>query len=369
MRIGIDMRMAGTGEGIGRYCEELVKNLADIDQGNDYFLLIDRKSAIADKLSIKNSKFNFVKVSSTYYSIAEQTYFIHELNRLNLDIMHFTSFNMPIFYTGKFIVTIHDTIHHRFPGRKKSRYLHRAAYRAVIWTAVKRAQRIIAVSNATKNEIVKTFGVTPEKVKVVYEGIGKALTAEGNEEETLKRHNITKPFLLFVGVWRQYKNLPQLALAFDILKEKYGIDCQLALAGKIDPFYPEIKQAVFGIKNHADIRVLGFVSDEILSGLYRKAKIFVLPSLVEGFGLTGPEAQALGAPVAASDIPALREVLAEGAVYFDPQSAEDMAEKIVKIWNSADLTKDLRRLGFLNAERFNWDKCSRETLNLYKKAS
>lgn len=364
MRIGIDMRMAGTGEGIGRYCEELIRHLGELDRENEYILLVNKFSIF--KLQFSN--FKQVVVRSKYYSLAEQTYFIRELARLNLDLMHFTNFNFPIFYPGKFVVTIHDLIHHQFPGRKKSRYVYRVAYRTVVWTAVHRAEKIIAVSEATKKEIVRTFGIAADKVRVIYEGLSSALRNPADPVEILRRRNITKPFLLYVGVWRQYKNLPRLAEAFDILKQRYGIDCQLVLAGKIDTFYPEIRQAVFMIKHHSDLRAIGPVSDEELAALYKHARFLVLPSFVEGFGLTGIEAQSFGLPVAASDIPVLREVLQDGAIYFDPKSAESMAREVAAAWTDDGMIEQLRDRGLANAKRFDWKTCAAQTLNLYEQA-
>lgn len=360
MRIGIDMRMAGSGEGIGRYCEELVKHLGEIDRENEYYLICND-----NRLSIINNQFKIIRVKSKYYSLMEQAYFIYELSKLNVDLMHFTNFNMPVFYPGKFVVTIHDLIHHQFPGRKKSRYLHRLAYRTVIWTAVHRAEKIIAVSEATKQEIIKTFGVDPDKVQVIYESASEHAASSIENTSILKKYSISKPFVLSVGVWRQYKNIPALARSFDIIKERYNIDCQLVFAGKIDPFYPEIQEAALRIKNSGDIRALGFVPDEDLSTLYRNAKLFVLPSLTEGFGLIGIEAQSAGLAVAASDIPVLREVLGNGAVFFNPKDEQDMAEKIAGLWNDGAARQSLIASGSENIKRFDWKKAAKETLNVY----
>lgn len=348
------MRMAGTGEGIGRYVEELAKYLALVDSENEYFLICTENS----KLQMLNSKFKKITVLSNYYSWAEQTRFVGELNKLKLDLMHFTNFNYPILYRGKFVVTIHDLIHHQFPGQKKSRFFHRLAYRHVIKTAVKRASRVIAVSNATKAEILKIFRVPPERIKVVYEGIDPIF---------FERHPPARsePYLLFVGVWRQYKNLPRLAAAFDILKERH-VDLKLVLAGKIDLFYPEIKTAVFSAKHTRDIRVAGFVPDEELPVLIGGAAVLVLPSLVEGFGLPGIEAQAAGVPVAASDIPVLREVLGAGAEYFDPKSARDMADKIDSILANSRKKEPLIRQGKENAKKYDWQKTAAATLQVYQ---
>lgn len=365
MRIGIDMRMAGTGEGIGRYVEQLVLYLADIDFVNEYFLLVRENL----NLKIKSPKFQFVQVRAPYYSFAEQTSFVGELNKLHLDLVHFANFNVPIFYKGRFVTTIHDIIHHRFPGKKKSRFFHRLAYRYVIRSAINKARRVIAVSESTKTDIIKTFKTRPEKISVIYEGVDDKFSrsrAQAEIESVKQKYGITKPYLLFVGVWRQYKNLPRLAQAFDILKEQYHQNLQLVLAGKIDPFYPEIRQAVLGIKNVREVKALGFVSDDDLVVLYRGATAFVLPSLIEGFGLIGLEAQAAGVPVVASNIPVLKEVLGTGAKYFNPQDQEDMAKCINLVISDKIVQQSLIAAGLRNARRYDWTKTARQTLGVYE---
>ncbi len=382
MRIGIDMRMAGTGEGIARYAEELTTHLAEIDTKNEYYLLVDKTSGFAAKLKIllprrtrlgrENAKFKTIFVGSPYYSWAEQTKFIWELARLKLDLTHFPSFNVPLFYPGKFVVTIHDVIHHHFPGKKKSRFFHRLAYRLAIYSAARRARRVIAVSQATKNEIAKTLGVSPAKIQVIYEGINKKFYEPAPAERLAavkQKYAIRKPYLLFVGVWRQYKNLPRLAQAFDILKGRYQQDFQLVLAGKIDPFYPEIKEAVLSRSSASDIKALGFVPDEDLGALYQGATALVLPSLMEGFGLIGAEAQAVGVPVVASDIPVLREILGEGARYFNPLQPEEMAKQIHSVLTDQGVRERLIKTGQANVAKYNWQTTAQETLKIYQEFS
>ena len=356
MRIGIDMRMAGTGEGIGRYIEEIVRHLGQIDRENEYFLLVNKFSIF----NFQFSNFKQVEVKSRYYSPAEQTRFIFELLKLKLDLVHFPSFNVPIFYPGRFVVTIHDLIHHFYPGKKKSRWFHRLAYKFVMWFAIHRASTIIAVSQTTKRDIMDGFGVSEKKIRVIYEAVDKKFfePVSAQKAEAMKRkYGITKPFFLFCGVWRQYKNLPKLARAFDILKER-GFDYQLVLAGKIDSFNPEIREEVFSIKNASDVLALGFVPEEDLPALYHEAAAFVLPSLMEGFGLITLEAQAAGALVVCSDIPVLHEILGDSAWYFDPTDEKQMARVIA----------DALAAGKAGAlpRRYDWSEAAKQTLESYK---
>src|SRR3989344_6345829 len=229
MRIGLDMRMAGTGEGIGRYVAEVAERLTAMDKKNQYVLLFSDSKIAANFVSQlpRDQVANFQSgvVASKYYSWGEQTKLILERRKLKLDLVHFPNFNVPIFYPGKFVITIHDIIHHYYPGKKKSRFFHRLAYKATIWTAVKRAAKIIAVSEATKGDLIREFNIPDERVEVIYEGISASFFEHHdnmNDIQILQKYSITKPYILTVGVWRQYKNLPNLARAFDILREKYG---------------------------------------------------------------------------------------------------------------------------------------------------
>jgi len=366
MRIAIDMRMAGTGEGIARYVEELVKNLSVLDKQNHYLLLTQKEFDL--KGALANPNFRIVKVRSPYYSIAEQVRLPREISALHPDLVHFPNFNVPLLYRGRFVTTIHDLIHHVFPGKKKSRWFHRAAYRATISSAIARSAKIITVSRSTADTITKTFGVPPEKLSVIYEGVGDEFrTADPDAvQRVLNRLGIKPPYLLFLGVWRQYKNVPLLARAFDILKERGLFGGELVLAGKIDPFYPEIKKEVMSIKHANSIRALGEVRGADLPQLYSGAAGFVLPSLLEGFGLTGIEAQAAGVPVVASNIPVLREVLGEAAVYFDPHDLNDLAKRLTEVLSDKDLRERLIKTGRQRSQEYTWEKMAQQTLQLYE---
>ena len=359
------MRMAGTGEGIGRYIEEVVRWLMRIDLENQYVLIFMSGASVAKRFTDKNANFQTVFTGSKYYSWSEQIGFVRELNALKLDLIHFPSFNAPLLYRGKFVVTIHDLIHHHYPGKTKLRFFHRLAYRLAMRNAVKRAEKIIAVSEATKRDIAAHYGVDSSKLQVVYEGVSERFRESASPEEAArvkKKYGIGKPYILFVGAWRRYKNVPLLARIFDIIRDRHHRDWELVLTGNEDAYYPQVKREVFAIKNKNYIRALGFVPDDDLGALYQGAAVFVLPSGFEGFGLIAVEAQASGTAVVASDISVLREVLADGAEYFEPDKIEEAAEKIVASAGKADLI----RKGKANAARFDWASTAAQTLKIYK---
>jgi glycosyltransferase involved in cell wall biosynthesis len=238
----------------------------------------------------------------------------------------------------------------------------------VLASAIRKSDGIIAVSQSTKREILEYFGVEPSKISVIYEGINKSYGLVDKDKafaQVTQRFNINKPYILYVGVWRRYKNLPNLARAFDRLKER-KIDAQLVLVGEEDPFYPEIKEQITSSKYLSDIKILGRVSDEDLNLLYNAASLFVLPSLAEGFGLTAVEAANCGVPIAASDIPTLREVLGQAAEYFDPGNVENMADVIMNIVRNPTRGEELANLGLKRASNFSWRKAAEETIKVYE---
>lgn len=369
MRIGLDLRMLGGGSGISRYASELSRQILELDKNNQYVLFFNQLDPETRRTYEKYGH-KLVATGIAHYSVAEQLSLPSILKKENLDLVHFLHFNAPIFYDKKFVVTIHDLTHTKFPGKKKSHILHRGAYNLVLLNAVKRAQRIIAVSGSTKNEVMEHFGIRDEKIEVVYEGINSAYKVMDREEaygKIVSRFGITKPYILYVGVWRRYKNLPTLARVFDHLVEK-GFDLELVLAGEPDPFYPEIREQVTGIKNNSRVKALGRVSDEDLNFLYNASQLFVLPSLAEGFGLTALEAAACGVPIAASDIPTLREVLGQGAEYFDPMNEENMYDVLAYLNDNPKRREDLANAALSRSKHFSWKQAAEETIKLYESA-
>lgn len=360
--------MASGGAGISRYVTELFSAVLSLDKANSYVLFFNKLDEPTRKrFDVFGHK--IVETGIPHYSLAEQLKLPAILNKENLELMHFPHFNVPMLYRRPFLVTIHDLTHTRFPGRKKSRLLHRLAYNCVLKSAVNRSQAIIAVSQSTKDEIVDFFRIPARKLNVVYEGVAGnygMIDKDQAEKQVSNRFGIDNPYILYVGVWRRYKNLPKLAEAFDKLKERGLHSLDLVLAGEEDPYYPEIRTKVFSIKHKNSVRALGRVSDADLNSLYNAASLFVLPSLYEGFGLTTLEAAACGIPIACSDIPTLREVLGAGAEYFDPENLDNMADVMETILKDPRRSEDLANLALNRVRHFSWKQAAEQTINIYQ---
>ena len=195
---------------------------------------------------------------------------------------------------------------------------------------------------------------------MTYEGIGIPIVETGNCIEVLKGLGILGDYLLYVGSAYPHKNLEKLIKAFEkVAKKKENI--KLVLAGRIDFFYEQLKKNT----NNRNIIFTGELTDEQLSCLYGKAKAYIFPSLLEGFGLPPLEAQSRGCPVISSDSSCLPEILGDSAVYFDPGDIYEMAIKIEAVLADKILRDDLIRKGYENVKKYSWEDCATKTLAIY----
>jgi len=384
LKIGIDARMYGPKQtGIGTYIEYLIKELAKQDKINQYFIFLLPQEFI--KFNIPAQNFQKIKVNSHWYSMHEQVFFLFDLLKYKLDLMHFTHFNLPIFYPRKFIVTIHDITPKFFPGHKMGKSIYRRmAYNLILKIAALKSSEIIVPSYKTKNDLINFYKVNSRKICVIYEGIKdkndqssrrKFLENYSWHKEkaveklklTFKIKNLKKSYIFYVGVWRDHKNLLNLIKAFNILIKKYNFKGQLVLGGEEDSYYPETRaeSEKLGLKDK--VIVPGFLDSEKLTLFYQGASVFVLPSFYEGFGLVTLESLNHGTPVACSDIEPLKEILGDSALYFNPKNPKDMADKLWQVLSNENLQKNFLAKAQNILEKYDWKKMAKETLAIYKK--
>jgi glycosyltransferase involved in cell wall biosynthesis len=356
MKIGIDCRLWAE-TGVGRYIRNLILNLQKLDKNNEYVLFVLSKDF--DQLKIQNPKFKIVKTNIKWHTFDEQVKFPQILNKENLDLMHFPYFSVPIIYRRPFVVTIHDLIVNHFPTGQASTlpffiyYLKWVAYKFILAQTAKKASKIIAVSNATKNEIVDHLKTRSEKIQVVYEGVDPKI-------QNTKYKIFNTKYFLCVGNAYPHKNLERLLKAFKSL----NTDDKLVLVGKEDYFYKRLKQTARQLEISEKVIFKQSVSDEELAGLYSNASAFIMPSLMEGFGLPALEAMANNCLVLASNIPALQEICGDAAIYFDPYNIDDMAKKMKGVCSGDNKIK--KEMGLKRAKLFSWEKMTKETLKIYE---
>ena len=366
MRIGIDARALGWA-GLGRYSRNLLKNLVKQAPPGMEFVVFAPRSLCREFSEMRGVK--LVPVTASYYSMREQTFFLGSLMREKLDLMHFLHFNAPIFYKRPSVVTIHDLTRFFFPAQKHKGRLHQWAYETVFRSAINNSKKIITVSEHTRMDLVRYFPKASDKAVIIHEGVDTVMFSkdalDGKSHERLQKLGITKPYLLFVGVWMTHKNLPRLLQAFKKVRAR-GFSGSLVITGKGQSHHVDVPDLVNN-EGMSDFVVLpGKVSDEDLPTLFQNAEIFIMPSLYEGFGLPALEALACGTPVIASSVSSLPEILGNAAAYFDPYSVVDMADKISKLISDKQKQVELVLAGSSQVQKFNWDKCAQETLAVYQ---
>lgn len=374
MRIGIDARLyRGSTAGIGRYSQNLIKNILELDSCNEFVLLMTAEDAAEFKVqSIKhkagNQKAKVIITDIGHYSLAEQTKLSKFLKEQKCDLWHFLNFNVPVNFKENYVVTIHDLTLFFYEGRNKKNFIYKMAYKYIMGQACRNSKKIIAISKHTKHDIEQVFKTKSSKIKVIYEAADDKEFGQVSFETISKIKNqyglTDKPVILYVGQWRPHKNLTGLIKAFDELRKT--VEAKLVIVGKVDEAFPEVSQTIDISPNKRDIIKTGFVSEEELTALYKLANVFVFPSYYEGFGLPGLEAMTASVPVVSSDRTSLPEIYGKGAIYFNPSDIQDMKTKILSVIENPELAQELKLEGQQIIKTFSWAKTAQETLDVYK---
>lgn len=367
MRIGIDARFFGPQEtGIGRYVERLISHLEQQDDHNEYVVFLRAKAA--DLWQPKNPRWSKVVADYHWYTLAEQRYMPGIFRRSKLDLLHVPHFNVPLLYRGRFVVTIHDLILDQFPTERATTLepiifkIKFAAYQAVVRHAIRDSQAVITVSEHSKADVAKRFGLNPERIHVTYEAVDPL--PPGTTFEVLAEHGVHQPYLLYVGNSYPHKNLDCFLEAVRIANTR-GERFQVVLVGKRDYFSQRLEQRA-GELGLSNVVFFGFASDQELTALYTNARAYFFPSLSEGFGLPPLEAMSAGTPVFAARASCLPEVLGEAAHYFDPRDPTDIAESISVALRDTLERQRLLAAGVEQLKKYSWSRMAKETLQLYE---
>ncbi len=367
MKIGIDCRMMGLKHaGIGRYVENLVTEVLKIDKDNEY-VLFTRKE-FTQKTQFQNHRVRFVVAEIPHYSLKEQFLMPALIAKEKVDLMHFPHFNVPVFYSGRFVVTIHDLIKHVSRGMATTTknpliyWLKYLGYKLVFGLSVRRASRILVPSQYVKSELAREYHLPLKKIVVSYEGVAEKIKSSLEAKTVLSQYQIRKPFLLYVGSVYPHKNIERLIEAVKIL----GIDLIIVCSRSV--FWERLKKTIRQMKAEKLVNLAGFVPNEELAVLYQQASAFVFPSLSEGFGLPPLEAMSQGVPAIVSDIPVFREIYQEAAVFFDPFNPKDIAEKIKLVISNKKIREKMVKKGLEQVKKYSWKKMASETLLVYNSA-
>lgn len=352
MKIVIDARMWNE-TGIGRYIRNLVLGLEKKDTINDYYLLLKNNEFNNLNLNL-NPNFHKVLSDFSWYTIVEQIKLYQVLTKLKPDLYHSPNINFSLFYLGKKIITIHDLIMlKQIENESVKRLIKRVILKWILKFFLQNSITILTVSNYVKKQIQDELKINGSKIRVIYnciESFDKATIAENNK----------KDYLLYVGNTYGHKNIKFLINAMLQLNRK------LIIVGKEDDSIRNLKKLVLE-KGLKDLVVFeGYVDDQRLAELYSKAFAYVFPTLDEGFGLPGLEAIKYKCPVICSDIPVLREIYKESALFFKVNSTKDLKEQLEKL-DDKNLREQKVNIGLKILENYDCKIFVEETLQVYQK--
>lgn len=367
MRIAIDARLVYyTQAGISQYIKRLVESLARLDEQSEYMILQSRKDRMP---LIEHPNFKRVPILTPCHHRLEQWTLRFELSPLDIDVLHSPDFIPP--FRGKFksVITVHDLAFLLYPHflTKES-----AKYYGQIDQAVRRTDHIIAVSEATKHDLMQRLGVPENKVTVIYEASSpqyRPLPAEETREYVRRKFNLEGDYILFVSTIEPRKNVPGLLQAYRKLLDSYKVKAKLVLAGGQGWLFDEVFATAGRLNLTDDVRFLGRVETDDLPYLYNAARLLVHPSFYEGFGLPPLEAMACGIPVIVSNVSALPEVVGDAGLRVDPQNISELAVGMQRLLVDEGLRAEMIQKGLARAACFSWDRAARETLEVYRKVS
>ncbi len=366
MRIGFDATPIKTRKsGIGYYAENLVRNLAEVEE-IDEILVFSNRAPVFDGPPPARGRWCSQSALRSR-ALWLQLRLPGLIGSRKPDLTHYVNFNAPVLYPHPFVVTFHDCVLYRHPEfyTWKKRFL----TRSVMPTVARRALGIITVSCAAKQEIVELLGVSEDKIFVVPNAAGEVFRPVSDAsrlQAVLTHHEVEPPYLLFVGTLEPRKNLSRLLEAFDLLKSETTLPHKLVVVGARGWKFAPIFETIDRLRHRSSVRILDYVDLADLPALYSASDLFVFPSLYEGFGIPILEAMQCGTPVLCSNIPAHREVAGEAAEICEPLSVRSIAEGMKKLLQEPAVACELKRLGLERVQAFSWKRSAQETAEVYQ---
>lgn len=381
--VGIDARHLRD-FGIGTYIRNLLPEIGAADPSIEY--RVAYTPGDKELLATLPSNFQLFEYPHQDRERMDHVRFPWFMRGLHVDLTHIPLNRVPWFMPRPYVVTVHDISNLLFePGDGPMPQLRKAR----IKRGLARAARVIAVSSATRRDVVQTLAIPEDNVHLIYNALDPNFLqarpminarAAGPDAETferrriLERYQIHYPYLLYVGQIRPQKNIPRLVEAFAVVRNQLKDhpeyrDLRLLVIGDQISKYPAVRRAVIESRVEDAVRFLGFVPFDTLRIFYEKAEAFVFPSLYEGFGLAPLEAMACGAPVVTSAATSLPEVVADSAVLVNPENVFDIARGILDVLLNTDLRARLIAKGRERARFFSWREAARRVVQVYRLAA
>lgn len=342
--------------GSNQYAYELIKTLYQLDGKNQYSVFLPTAPLADMPKQRKNWEYRVVGPTKFWniFGLPKELYRKKPFPEVVFNPGHYC----PLFFPAPLVVSVMDLGYLHFPEH----FTRPIFLKLKLWTqlSVKQATHIFAISNSTKNDIIKYYKIKPEKITVTYPGYDKEKFENQKSkvkiEEVKKKYKIAGDYLLFLGTLKPNKNIEGLIEAFELLGDR---NLQLVIAGRKGWLYQTIFARVKELKLEKKVVFTDFVDEKDLPVLMRQAKVFVLPSFWEGFGIPVIEAMACGTPVVVSNAGSLPEIVAKAGVIIDPDNPEDIAQGLKEALKKG---KELSQKGIEQAKKFDWQDCAQKTL-------
>lgn len=365
MTIGIEAERANLPNPAGpeRYAIELIRQLAKLDQTNDYILYFRTKP----QDWFYNLPKNFSLKVIPFPKFWTQIRISWEMLLYPVDILLIMASALPIIHPRRSVVTVHDIAFELFEGIYSGfmNYYQK-------WTArfaAKYAAKILAVSQTTKDDLVRVYKTDPNKIIVTHLGLKEDFRPMKYEEAqpVLDKYNLVyQKYILFVGTIQPRKNIIRLVEAYKKINRQNHVEEKLVIAGGRGWLWEPILKKVKMVGLDGSTKYLDYVPKEDLPYLYAGAKLLTLPALYEGFGFPPLEAMASGVPVVVSNISSLPEIVGDVGVLVDPNSVDSIAEGLLKVLMDQNLRNDMIRRGLERAKQFTWENTARKTLEVFE---
>jgi len=367
VHVGLNLVYLVPGEtgGMEVYARELIPALlAEASDDCSFVALLSREGAASDGpwTEIPSVTVPVRSANRAEWVRGEQALLPRMAAARGVDLVHSLGTTAPAWGRFRRVTTVHDLHYRTIPEAHFG--LRALGMRVLVPLAAQRSHRLIAISRATRDDIVKFLHVPPDRIDVVHQGLGRHATGDTRLPARLDLGD--RALLLTAAAKRPHKNLGALVDALALLPAARRP--LLVLPGYPTPYEDGLRRRAAALGVAGDVRFLGWIEDAEMEGLYAHADAFVFPSLSEGFGLPVLEAMARGVPVACSDRPPMSEVAGDAALTFDPRSPRAIADAVERVLTDMPLADRLRAAGRHRASGFTWSATARGTLASYRRA-
>jgi glycosyltransferase involved in cell wall biosynthesis len=376
VRVALDVRRFSD-FGVATYLRNVVRTIGRLDRTNEYFLIGD-----ADQVhrQVGDLPPNFTHLPFETGDVTPRLYleFRRVIKHINCDLIHVPhTFWRPLPVSCPYILTVHDLLDYMYRAKARTgvgRIMHFYLTRQVM----QKAERLFAVSNFTKQDLQRFFQIREGKIEVIYnaldEGLALGHTTPEERETIVERYQVNTPFILYAGRISPHKNVARIIESFSALKTELAKDgrypdLKLIIIGDEVSKHPDLRRAVIRAGMQNDVRFLGFVPIDVLRIFYDAAKVFVFPSLYEGFGLPPLEAMAHGTPVVTSNGSALPEVVGNAALLVNPENIFEISRALYRSLTDTELRGRMKEAGMVQAQRFSWEASVRNMISVYEEVA